>query len=90
MNIKENWIHERYLLIINHEKKSSSKEILGKGRSLAIYQKNIELLLQEIWNVSNCQLFYCRIFYINKLAITLSRGVFTTQSNTYDEAFLRK
>ena len=62
MNIKENRIHERYLLIINHEKKSSSKEVLGKGRSLAIYQKNIELLLPKFATSQTVNCFTAEYF----------------------------
>ena len=48
-----NSLHESYLRIIYQEKQFSFKQLLKKGNSVSIYQRNLQSLATEMYKISN-------------------------------------
>ena len=46
-------LHERYLRIISNNKQSSFKELLEKDSSVSIHERNVQILVTEMYKVSN-------------------------------------
>ena len=53
LNYRINSIHERALRVTYHDYKSTCLELLQKGNSLRIHQRNLQVLLTEIFKAKN-------------------------------------
>ena len=52
MNNKSNKIHERALRIIHKDSTSNFEELLIKSNSVSVHQRNLQLLLTEIYKTA--------------------------------------
>ena len=52
-NNQINKLHERALRLVYNDKSSSFRELLERGNSVTIHERNIQLLLTEIFKVKN-------------------------------------
>ena len=53
LNYRINSIHERALRVTYHDYKSTCLELLQKGNSLTIHQRNLQFLLTETFMAKN-------------------------------------
>ena len=52
---KINWLHERCLRTIYNDEQSSFNELLGKDGSVSIHEPNLQVLVTEMYKISNGQ-----------------------------------
>ena len=76
-----NKIHERSLRIVYDDSKSTFRELLNKGNSFAIYERNIQTLAIELYKVVNgishqlistqkiCEIFFKKSLYDEECAV---------------------
>ena len=53
LNNRINNIHERALILTYKDNKSSFKQLLEKDHSVTVHQKNLQVLVTEIFKVEN-------------------------------------
>ena len=70
LNNKVNWIHERALRLVYQNNLSFSK-LLDLGNSVTMHQKNLQVLVTEIYKVKN------------KIAPDIMKDTFEQQNSSY-------